>query len=308
MTKITKPKRRTAFVQIDKRGLQDKGLSWKAKGLLAYLLTLPPDWQIYIRELQKHATDGRDSTASALKELMVAKYVIKTRKHRPNGTFQGYTYQVLDTPHTENGKPAHGYTENGFSENGLTVYGLSENGKPVTNNNIQEVIIESNNKEQERENAPEEPNQELKKEIPPVPSESTPPERPISANDFFAPNKHEKAAEEVIKYLTKNQMYLNGIAAGDWKRAVKGHCLKLQSTGKWNELTIPKTEGQYFSWIGSRIAGTKSWFIAAAEIDKKRNNGSRTKIPRGSQSRKRVEGGVAERAKGQGNRLGIPVY
>ena len=47
---------------INKEMAQDKTLSWKARGLLLYLLSLPDDWNIYESELIKHATDGRDST------------------------------------------------------------------------------------------------------------------------------------------------------------------------------------------------------------------------------------------------------
>lgn len=87
--------------------------------------------------------------------------------------------------------------------------------------------------------------------------------------DFFSPDKHEQTAAHIIAYLEENPMYLNGMANGNWKRAVKGHCLKLQKAGSWNELQIPKDEGMYFSWVGKRIAGAKSWFATAAEIDRK---------------------------------------
>jgi hypothetical protein len=101
MSKIKRVKRETPFVQIDKRALQDESLSWKAKGLLAYLLSLPDDWQIYINELKNHATDGRDSTATALKELISAGYITRNYAEREEGKFTGY-----------------GNTENGKSENG----------------------------------------------------------------------------------------------------------------------------------------------------------------------------------------------
>ena len=75
MSKITRQKRNTPFVQIDKNALQDERLSWKAKGLLAYLLSLPDDWQIYINELKNHAKDGRDSTRTAMNELIKFGYI-----------------------------------------------------------------------------------------------------------------------------------------------------------------------------------------------------------------------------------------
>ena len=45
---------------IKNTGLRDRILSWKDKGLLAYLLSLLNDWQIYVEELFNHSRDGID--------------------------------------------------------------------------------------------------------------------------------------------------------------------------------------------------------------------------------------------------------
>ena len=68
-TMIRVIKKENPFVTIDKTCLKDDRLSWKAKGLLCYLLSLPDDWDIYVSELINHAFDGRDSTAAGLREL-----------------------------------------------------------------------------------------------------------------------------------------------------------------------------------------------------------------------------------------------
>jgi len=76
--------------------LRDKKLSLKAKGLLAYLLTLPEDWQVYQNELQSHFKDGRDSIASAMDQLVKAGYVEKI-KTRVKGLFN-VQYTVSHAP------------------------------------------------------------------------------------------------------------------------------------------------------------------------------------------------------------------
>ncbi len=43
---------------INNTGLRDERLSWKAKGILAYILTLPDDWVFYREELATHAKMG----------------------------------------------------------------------------------------------------------------------------------------------------------------------------------------------------------------------------------------------------------
>lgn len=55
--------------------LRRTDLSWKAKGIMCYLLSLPSDWIIYLDELVKHASDGRDSFRSGWKELQEKGYV-----------------------------------------------------------------------------------------------------------------------------------------------------------------------------------------------------------------------------------------
>ena len=65
--------------------LKDTNLSWKAKGLLAYLLSLPDDWQIYESEIVKHAKDGIDSTRTAIKELIDAGYIERQRVRDEKG-------------------------------------------------------------------------------------------------------------------------------------------------------------------------------------------------------------------------------
>ena len=84
------------YVIINKQFLEDSKLSWKAKGLLSYLLSLPDDWQIYESELVKHSKDGRDSTKSAIKELIDNGYIERERKRDEKGMLKHYEYSVYE--------------------------------------------------------------------------------------------------------------------------------------------------------------------------------------------------------------------
>lgn len=105
-------KRDHPFVQIDKRSIDDPRLSWKAKGLLVYLLSKPNDWKIYVDELKDHATDGRDSTMTAINTLEEYGYIEKDRKHNDDGTFAGFEYIVKESPELTN-KAKNGNSDNG---------------------------------------------------------------------------------------------------------------------------------------------------------------------------------------------------
>ncbi len=98
------------YVTMNRAGLNDKRLSWKAKGLLAYMLSMPDDWTFYDTELEQHAKDGRDALKSAIKELKDTHYMKRSRRTGEGGKFiwetevfeQPYTgFPCMDNPSTE---------------------------------------------------------------------------------------------------------------------------------------------------------------------------------------------------------------
>lgn len=125
-----------SFVQMDKKPLENKELSWQAKGLFAYLMTLPEDWEINIADLSNRSKNGRDSTAAILKELIQAGHISKRRRQNADtGKFEGYNYTIYENKHdnpeyTETAKPVNGKSVNGFSVNGKSV----TNNKPILTN------------------------------------------------------------------------------------------------------------------------------------------------------------------------------
>lgn len=122
------------FVTVNKNFIYNNDLSWKAKGILLYLLSRPDDWQVYETELQKNASDGKDSLKSGIKELEDVGYILRSRKRDKNGKFSGYDYCVYEYPHqsgkTDVGKSVDGKTDVGKS---ATTYNDSTNND-FTNN------------------------------------------------------------------------------------------------------------------------------------------------------------------------------
>lgn len=136
MATIKRVKRNTPFVQIDKTALQDKTLSWKAKGVLAYLLSLPDDWQIYLSEIKNHARDGKDATRTAVDELIKAGYITRKEAEKQVGRFAGYNYTVSDFPQRENNRVGFSATDEPQR--------MNRNGKSATTNNIQTNKVKTN--------------------------------------------------------------------------------------------------------------------------------------------------------------------
>ena len=85
------------YVMINKKGIQDPSLSWAAKGLLAYLLSLPDDWKIYVKELVNHTSAGRDHTYTVIRELLRSGYMEKV-EYRYKGRVLALNYNVFEVP------------------------------------------------------------------------------------------------------------------------------------------------------------------------------------------------------------------
>jgi len=102
--KIFRVVKRKDFVVLDKSFLLNQNLSAKAKGILAYLLSLPENWNISVRELSKHFKDGRDSIKSGLRELMREGYVVYKTIRSKYGKFERGVYFVYETGKTVAGK------------------------------------------------------------------------------------------------------------------------------------------------------------------------------------------------------------
>ncbi len=85
------------YVCIHKGFLEDKNLSFRAKGLLAYCLGKPDNWEFHVSHLQNVSTEGRDAVYSAIKELMKSGYIIRTVS-RVKGKFERGHYEIYETP------------------------------------------------------------------------------------------------------------------------------------------------------------------------------------------------------------------
>lgn len=83
------------FTILSNEFLRDENLSLKAKGLLAYILSLPDDWKIYFEEVEKHHNDGVRAVRSAWKELEANGYA-RTEKLRNGNRIKEWSKEVAD--------------------------------------------------------------------------------------------------------------------------------------------------------------------------------------------------------------------
>lgn len=76
----------------------DTDLSWKAAGILAYLLTRPDGWKFNRADLLNRAPDGPRSLDSGLQALEELGYLNRERTRAADGTFSGWRWTVSEAP------------------------------------------------------------------------------------------------------------------------------------------------------------------------------------------------------------------
>ena len=104
------------FTVMSNYHLQDKNLSYKAKGLLSYMLSLPEDWCYSVKGLSYVSMEGVKAINSILKELERNNYIIRKRMQGSHGKFY-YEYNIYETPYTQKGIMDEGYTVDGIQIN-----------------------------------------------------------------------------------------------------------------------------------------------------------------------------------------------
>jgi hypothetical protein len=90
------------FTVLPNTLLQDRRLSYTARGLLADLLSRPDGWSEDGRRMADTSPQGRHAVAKALRELTALGYYRVDRVRRGDGTFVSEAH-VYDTPHTAPG-------------------------------------------------------------------------------------------------------------------------------------------------------------------------------------------------------------
>ena len=78
--------------------LRDKNLSYKAKGLLSFMLSLPEDWDYSLAGLCAISKESKDGIRTILKELQEYHYLVIEKSRNDKGLFE-YNYLIYEVPH-----------------------------------------------------------------------------------------------------------------------------------------------------------------------------------------------------------------
>jgi hypothetical protein len=89
--------RRDRYTVIDRGCLNDRRLSFRARGILGYLLDKPDDWQTSVEGLAAAAPEGREAVRTACQELEDYGYLERKKWRNRSGQWQS-EWTVYERP------------------------------------------------------------------------------------------------------------------------------------------------------------------------------------------------------------------
>lgn len=202
---IHRVEKKKGYVCMSRQFLDDRNLSFKAKGLLSVMLSLPDDWVYSISGLTALASDGRDSVMSALEELKSKGYVVMTET-RVKGRFVT-NWDVYELPSGEN-RVGKAESELPNSENRI---GKTESDNHILLNNNTKYI-KPNNKEPINKTNRESSDSGSKKFIPPTVEE---------VRDYCSERNNGIDPEAFVDFYTSKGWMVGKNKMKDWKASVR---------------------------------------------------------------------------------------
>lgn len=108
--------------------LRDKELSFKAKGLLSYMLSLPEDWDYSLNGLASVSKEGIKAIKNIIGELKEQGYLKINKIRKENGQYQ-YEYLIREIPEGIEPEYQKGYAVKGESVKDIQINTNKQNTK-----------------------------------------------------------------------------------------------------------------------------------------------------------------------------------
>ena len=128
---IYRNKQTKDFCTLPNALLQDKSLSYKARGLLCYLLSKPENWAVRLTDMITHSDKDR-SVRAALRELLKARY-LKWEPYHEGNKIRHWEYSVYDEPQTAES----------LLSSFVQVQNVQVQNEEVQNEEVQNVLVQN---------------------------------------------------------------------------------------------------------------------------------------------------------------------
>ncbi len=143
MTVIRIKKHETKFVVLQKEILENPKISLKSKGLWAFCMAKPDNWEFHVKQLADTLKEAKDSIGSAIKELEQFGYCRKIQIKDSKGKFLPFDYEIYETSQLKKCLPQQDFP--------LADYPVPENPQLIKND------LSNHIEKEEREEAPPPP-------------------------------------------------------------------------------------------------------------------------------------------------------
>ena len=127
---VIKVEKTNGYTVMSNVHLKDKNLSFKAKGLLSMIFSLPKDWEYSIQGLVAISKESDKAVRNTLKELELNNYLTRKRINGNNGKFE-YEYTVYERPQQSKPYEHLPYTPKGHTVEGHTLKDTQLNTKEL---------------------------------------------------------------------------------------------------------------------------------------------------------------------------------
>ena len=87
MTIVRSPRLERDFTIISNRVLRDPHMSYRARGVLAYILSMPDNWRTNAETLARQGLEGRDAIRAAINELIAAGFARRVKSQDERGRY-----------------------------------------------------------------------------------------------------------------------------------------------------------------------------------------------------------------------------